>query len=128
MPLQRIAKKTTPVEECRSHGQIMNDNADMDEQASQEELLTAREAHGSATVVKVLNTIALFASIPVWGMARRTAVRSGGCENLGCPVSLSFRRGCADCSGQCFDLIENVRSRKMSSTAIHHILKLITGE
>ena len=39
------------------------------------------ELHTSAITSKILNTIALFASIPVWVMARKAAVWSGGSEN-----------------------------------------------
>ena len=45
------------------------------------ELSNNHELHTSAIASKILNTIALLASIPVWFMARKAAVWSSGSEN-----------------------------------------------
>ena len=49
--------------------------------ASQQGMSLSRKRHASATVCVLMSIIALLVSIPVWVMARKAAVWSGGSEN-----------------------------------------------
>ena len=60
----------------------MNSNStDEGRESSRQRLSSNHEPHTSATTCALLNVMALLASIPVWIMARKAALWSGGSEN-----------------------------------------------
>lgn len=60
---------------------MKNNRTGEDVETSQQNVTLSYEVHASATACVIVNAIALLASVPVWFMARKAAVWSGGSEN-----------------------------------------------
>lgn len=60
---------------------MLDNSAGEEIEAPQQTISSSRVTHASATACIIVNAIAFLTSVPVWIMARKAAVWSGGSEN-----------------------------------------------